>query len=64
MPSYMHVLSAPYQSDPIEAELAKDIWDARKIPGVRYPAHRSDHLINFTSIPMHVRPVLSATFAC
>jgi integrase len=62
MPSYIHVLSAPYQSASIEAELAKDIWDARKIPGVRYPAHRSDHLINFTTIPMQVRPVLKRYF--
>jgi integrase len=62
MPSYMHVLSAPYQANSVEAELAKDIWDARKIPGVRYSAHRSDHLINFTSIPMQVRPVLKRYF--
>jgi integrase len=39
------------QIDPIEQEFAKDVWDVRRIPGARYAAHRSDHLLNFTHIP-------------
>lgn len=41
--------------DPVEQEYAKDIWDVRRIPGARYAAHRSDHLLNFTSIPTAFR---------
>ncbi len=40
-----------FHSDPVEAEFAKDVWDVRKLPGVRYSAHRSDHLLNFTKVP-------------
>src|SRR5258708_30677304 len=42
--------------DPVEAELAKDIWYVRQLPGVRYSAHRSDHLLNFTQVPEPFRP--------
>jgi integrase len=37
--------------EPIEQECAKDVWDVRRIPGARYPAHRSDNTLNFTQIP-------------
>jgi hypothetical protein len=42
MTSYMHVAPLPYDVDPVEAELTKDIWDVRNIPGARYAAHKSD----------------------
>ena len=41
-----------------EAEFAKDIWDVRNVAGARYTDHRSDHLLNFTSIPSVFRPVV------
>jgi hypothetical protein len=50
-----HLPSALPQVDPVEDELNKDIWDVRLLPGVRYPAHRSDHLLNFTSVPTPFR---------
>lgn len=48
-------LSALPQFDPVEDELSKDIWDVRNIPGARYAAHRSDHLLNFTTIHLPFR---------
>src|SRR5258708_12637784 len=51
MISSLHMQATEVRSDPVEAEFAKDIWDVRKIPGVRYSAHRSDHLLNFTKVP-------------
>ena len=38
-------------SDPVATEFAKDVWDVRRLPGVRYSAHNSDHLLNFTKVP-------------
>jgi len=58
MTSYLHAISTPSGFDAVEAELAKDIWDVRCLPGVRYPAHESNHLINFTQVPLPFRPVL------
>lgn len=58
MTSYLHSVSIPPQFDAVEAELAKDIWDVRHLPGMRYRVHASDHLINFTRIPLPFRPVL------
>jgi len=58
MTSSSHALPSPSQSDPVETELAKDIWDVRNLPGVRYSAHSCDHLINFTQVPLPFRPVL------
>jgi integrase len=46
----------------LEDEFAKDIWDVRHLPGVRYPAHRSDHLLNFTQVPASFRPLLKRYF--
>jgi hypothetical protein len=37
--------------EPIEQEFEKDVWDVRRIPGVKYSAHRSDNTLNFTQIP-------------
>lgn len=54
----MRVASLPYDLDPVEAELTKDIWDVRNIPGARYAAHKSDHLLNFTLAPALFRPLL------
>src|SRR5260370_1922735 len=35
----------------LEAELAEDRWDARRIPGLRYAPHRNTHYISFGSMP-------------
>jgi integrase len=40
----------------IEAEFAKDCWDARSIPGLRYAPHKGDYFINFTRVPEPFRP--------
>src|SRR5262249_9729400 len=53
-----HLLSLPSQLDPVESEFAKDVWDVRCIPGARYAAHQSNHLLNFTSIPTPFRHVV------
>jgi hypothetical protein len=55
MSSPLHLVAVP-QGDPVEEEFAKDIWDVRCIPGARYPAHMSQHLLNFTHIPAAFRP--------
>ena len=44
--------------DPVAAEFAKDIWDARCIPGTRYSPCRSVFLLNFTDITPAFRPVV------
>ncbi len=43
------VTTPPIES--IEQEFAKDVWDVRRIPGARYPAHRSDNTLTFTQVP-------------
>jgi integrase len=58
MSASLHPVSASFLPDPVEAELAKDIWDGRNIPGARFSAHRSDHLLNFTGISVAFRPAL------
>jgi integrase len=45
-------------SESTETECAKDIWDARYLPGVRYPDHHSNPLLNFTQIPERFRPIV------
>ncbi len=42
----------------VEEEFAKDIWDARVIPGARYMEYSSNHLVNFTQIPQPFRPLV------
>jgi hypothetical protein len=51
-------LVAVSQCDPVEEEFAKDVWNVRRIPGARYAAHKSDHMLNFTHIPSAFRPVV------
>ncbi|GHO88192.1 tyrosine-type recombinase/integrase [Dictyobacter formicarum] len=55
--SHSHVSPFPFP-DPVEAEFAKDIWDARCIPGTRYSPCRSVFLLNFTYIAPALRPVV------
>ncbi len=45
-------------SESTEAEFAKDIWDARHLPGVHYADHHSSPLLNFTQIPERFRPIV------
>ncbi len=56
-PSHAHV-SARTSPDPVEAEFAKDIWDARCIPGTRYSPCRSVFFLNFTDIVPAFLPVV------
>ncbi len=39
-----------------ETEFAKDVWDVRRLPGVRHNAHTADYLVNFTDVPLPFRP--------
>jgi len=45
-----------------EAELAKDIWDFRCIPGARYSDHYSNYLLNFTPVPALFRSIVKHYF--
>ena len=42
----------------LEIEFARDRWDARNIPGLRYAPHRNAHYIIFTDVPDTFRPVV------
>jgi integrase len=42
----------------LEAELLKDRWDARNIPGLRYAPHTNNHYVNFTHVPEVFRPMV------
>jgi hypothetical protein len=55
MRATLRLTPPPSDQDPIEAELAKDIWDVRNLPGVRYCVHKCNHLLNFTTIPTSYR---------
>lgn len=44
----------------LEAELLKDRWDARNIPGLRYAPHRGNYYIHFTGVPDVFRPSVKA----
>ena len=48
--------SALASSSQLEAEFAKDRWDAHHIPGLRYAAHSSHSHILFTVVPISWRP--------
>lgn len=50
--------SALAPSAQLEAELVKDRWDARNIPGLRYAAHQNSYYIVFTHIPKRFRPLV------
>jgi integrase len=54
----MRVASLSSDGELVEAELTKDIWDVRNIPGARYLAYKSDYLLNFTLAPAVFRPSL------
>lgn len=38
-----------------QAELEKDVWDVRNLPGVRLHAHRSEFLLDFRKVPLPFR---------
>src|SRR5437660_8282752 len=48
----------------IEAEFAKDRWDARNIPGLRYLPHGTAYYIDFLHIPDVFRPVVKDYIKC
>jgi len=50
------VETSPFQQT--EKEFAKDIWDVRAIPGIRYMEYSSNHLLNFTQIPLPFRSIV------
>lgn len=52
--------SALSVSSSLEGEFAKDRWDARNIPGLRYAAHSSQYHIRFGSVPDFFRPLMKA----
>ena len=58
MHSLPHIASALPLSDPVEAELAKDIWNVDHLPGVRYAAHKSNYILSFTRIPLLFRSIV------
>jgi len=65
MNTAMKVLNRTPPQSPLEraeAELAKDIWDFRCIPGARYSDHYSNYLLNFTPVPALFRPVVKHYF--
>jgi hypothetical protein len=39
-------------------EFAKDRWDARNIPGLRYAPHTGNYYIRFAGIPERFRPIV------
>src|SRR5260370_3602686 len=42
----------------IEAEFAKDRWDARNIPGLQYAPHNTHYWVNFLHVPQAFRSVV------
>ncbi len=55
----MHPAMSTHASlDTVEAECAKDVWDIRHFPGVRYMAHASRYLLDFTLIPTPFRALV------
>lgn len=46
---------APLPTQQLEIEFAKDRWDARNIPGLRYAPHRTNYYINFGCVPERFR---------
>ena len=44
--------------DQLTEEFAKDKWDARLIPGLRYAPHTTNYYIDFQRIPALFRPVV------
>ncbi len=56
--------SALSREEQVEAELAKDRWDARNIPGLRYARHTCTYSITFTDIPDGFRPIVKNYAKC
>jgi integrase len=54
----VHGTSVPAPSSQIEAEFAKDRWDARNIAGLRYTPHRGDYYVKFSTIPSQFRSLV------
>src|SRR6266496_56522 len=50
--------SALLPVEQLETELAKDRWDARKIPGLRYAPHTDSHYVKFVNVPEVFRPLV------
>jgi integrase len=50
--------SALASSTLLETEFAKDRWDARNIPGLRFAPHKGDYYIVFTGVPAAFRPIV------
>jgi integrase len=49
-------ITAPLEQ--LAEEFAKDKWDARLIPGLRYAPHTSNYYVDFQHIPTIFRPVV------
>src|SRR6266496_5253552 len=45
-------------------EFAKEKWDARLIPGLRYAPHTTNYYIDFQNIPVIFRPVVKEFIKC
>ncbi len=50
--------SALSSSSPLEAEFAKDRWDARNIPGLPYAPHGTHYYVDFHWVPQRFRSVV------
>src|SRR5260370_4990486 len=50
--------SALVPLEQIEEEFAKDKWDARLIPGLRYAPHTTNYYIDFQRVPDIFRPAI------
>jgi integrase len=48
----------------ITEEFAKEKWDARLIPGLRYAPHTTNYYIDFQRIPVIFRPVVKEHVKC
>ncbi len=48
----------------VTEEFAKDKWDARLIPGLRYAPHTTMYYIDFQRIPQIFRPVIKEHIKC
>jgi integrase len=48
----------------VTEEFAKDKWDARLIPGLRYAPHTTMYYIDFQHIPERFRPVVKEHIKC
>lgn len=48
----------------VTEEFAKDKWDARLIPGLRYAPHTTNYYIDFQHIPQIFRPVVKEYIKC